>query len=164
MPDFSKEFIASKGQPIIYNGETLYMGDFVPVPEKFRLSVHLVSTHSEWPQIIRFRVNRGGYLLCNNKKGTMVSLHANGMPPIVEVSGYSKDKKLLVYNAWIRDDWMGNEVVDSWVHGAAMKKVVCGDTIRYYCNDGHFDDNFDDLVFEITVLNEDGAPVFPEQK
>lgn len=160
MPGFINQFIASKGKPISYNGETLYMIDYVTVPITFRVSVHLISTNSTLPQIIKLRVNKGGNLLCDGKKGINHSLHASGMPPKIEVLGCAEDGKLMVYNAWLRD----NEAEDAWLGGAAMKKVVCGNTIRYYCNDGHPDDNFDDLVFEITILNEDGSPVSPEQK
>ena len=38
-----------------------------------------------------------------------------------------------------------------WQRGAAMILEVDGNTRRYRCNDGHPDDNFDDIIFEITI-------------
>lgn len=47
---------------------------------------------------------------------------------------------------------MGHDMVDSRHNGAAMKKTVREGTIRYRCNDGQPDEDFDDLVFEVTLL------------
>lgn len=45
----------SAGKPIQYHGEILMLMDKIPVPDKFKLSVILLSTHSEWQQAIKFK-------------------------------------------------------------------------------------------------------------
>ena len=60
----------------------------------------------------------------------------------------SDDQELMVWNAW-EDDKGG---LEAWVRGAAMKKeVIAPNHFRYYCNDGHIDDNFDALIFDIII-------------
>lgn len=133
MPSFRKEFMQSKGQPIVYNGETLYLCDYIPVPKEFTVSVRLISTASEWNQIIRLQVKKTGHLLCNGQKGVNFSFHQNTMPSIFEVSGHAPDEKLMVYNAWERKDWMDNDTVFCWaIHvlhigiGSERRKCVFG--------------------------------------
>ena len=54
----------------------------------------------------------------------------------------------MVWNTW-EDDKGG---LEAWVRGAAMKKeVIAPNRFRYYCNDGHIDDNFDELIFDIII-------------
>ena len=54
----------------------------------------------------------------------------------------------MIWNAWA-DDKGG---LEAWVRGAAMKKeVIAPNHFRYYCNDGHSDDSFDALIFDIII-------------
>lgn len=55
MVEFESLFRKSAGKPIQYHGETLMLMDKIPVPDKFKLSVILLSTHSEWQQAIKFK-------------------------------------------------------------------------------------------------------------
>lgn len=55
MVEFESLFRESRGKPILYHGETLLLMDRIPVPERCRLSVVLLSTGSEWPQAIRLK-------------------------------------------------------------------------------------------------------------
>lgn len=165
MPFFETMFMEAKGQPIEYKGEALYLSDHVSVGKHFKLRVRLISTNSEWEQFIHLSVNKGGYLILNGEKGKSIRLH-EAMPPEVEIVGKSKDGVLRVWNGWIQPppDWAERhyregrsnirvlESPNSLCNGAAMKKELRGDTIRYYCNDGHPDENFDDIIFELTVL------------
>ena len=150
--NFQPLFAVAPGQPIEYKGETIYPIDSISVPKKFTLSVRLISTNSEWTQLIGMRVKKKGYLLCNEHKGTKFFFKETTVPPVFEVSGYAPEERVLVYYAWESPDHLGTPTIDYWVNGGAMKKVVNGNTIRYYCNDGHFDDDFDDLIFEISIL------------
>ena len=60
----------------------------------------------------------------------------------------SKSNELMVWNAWA-DDKGG---LEAWVRGAAMKKeVIASNHFRYHCNDGHVDDDFDELIFDIII-------------
>ena len=55
MVEFESLFRESAGKPIQYHGETLMLMDKLPVPDKFKLSVILLSTHSQWQQAIKFK-------------------------------------------------------------------------------------------------------------
>ena len=48
MVEFESGFRKSAGKPIQYHWETLMLMDKLPVPDSFKLSVILLSTHSEW--------------------------------------------------------------------------------------------------------------------
>lgn len=63
-----------------------------------------------------------------------------------------KDKPdLHVKNIW--DSGNGN--ADSCHNGAAMIVEISGSIRLYRCNDGHPDDDFDDLVFSLELLPDD---------
>ena len=152
MPSFEKLFIESKAQPIQYKDETLYLADFISVEKEFKLFFTLVSTNSEWPQFVRVSVAKGGILRIYDKTAKTVVLSEHELQDGIEITGTAKDKQVMVCNGWRLFDGLGNVLNHSCMNGAAMKKEIRGDTIRYYCNDGHPDDNFDDIVFEVTVL------------
>lgn len=152
MPSFEKLFIESKAKPIKYEGETLYLADFVPVERAFKLFLKLVSTNSEWPQFVRVNVSKGGTLKIYDKVARNIVLSEQELREGIEITGTTKDGQVMICNGWRLLDGLGSTLNHSCMNGAAMKKEVRGDTIRYYCNDGHPDDNFDDIVFEITVL------------
>ena len=67
--------------------------------------------------------------------------------PIV-ITGKSKNGILLVYNSWYEDGCH-----EAWVRNAAMIKEVIGENeYIYHCNDGDWDDDFDDIVFRVKIL------------
>lgn len=173
MPFFETMF---RGNRIIeYKGETLYRADHISVEPVFKVRVRLISTNSEWKQFINLSVNKGGYLLAENTGAQGFRLHEDTMPPEVELIGQSKDGILHVWNGWIeppawtephyQDGYRNIRILESpmsCVRGAAMKKEIRGDTLRYYCNDGHPDEDFDDIIFELTVLPVEQDIVFPK--
>ena len=69
----------------------------------------------------------------------------------IAFKGTSKNLQLCVYNAWQQFSWTGNPFTNYWKNGAAMIVEVDGNTRRYRCNDGHPDEDFDDIIFEITM-------------
>lgn len=154
MECFEELFKASKGQPIEYNQETLFLMDRIPVNTNFKLIFNLISTDSKYPQVIELRVNKGGWLLYGNQQKRQFSFLADSISfnTEIEVTGYAIDGELLVWNAWLLKDHTGVNVKHSWHNGAAMKKVAMGNTIRYFCNDGYPDEDLNDLVFEVTVV------------
>ena len=155
MVEFESLFRKSAGKPIQYHGETLMLMDKIPVPNKFKLSVILLSPHSQWQQAIKFKT-----------KGKMISHHseieshyfllwekdlkeAQAHNERYEYDCISKNNELMIRNAW-KDD---TGVLEAWVRGAAMKReVIAPNHFRYCRNDGHIDDNFDALIFDIVTL------------
>ncbi len=152
MPLFETLFMASKGQPTEYNGETVFLADTLNAGKQFRLRVRLISTDSEWIQAIQLRVGKGGYLTCEGKSSRIIQLTENTMSSEVELIGTAEDGKVTVNNAWIVKGHAGKETVHSWHNGAAMRKVINDSVVRYYCCDGHPDGSFDNLVFEIEII------------
>jgi hypothetical protein len=153
MPDFSKYFEESKGQPIIYNGVELVLGDRIPVPKKFSGTVRLISTNSEYKQAVRLDVMRGK-LIMETGEGKGLCLWEDYLrDSVCHFTGVSNDMELLVHNAWQHILWTGVPTINHWTHGAAMIVEIEGNKRTYRCNDGHPDENFDDIVFEV-IINE----------
>lgn len=154
MECFQDLFMASKGQPVEYNGETIFMQDKIVVDVDFKFAVRLISTDSKYPQLINLAVEKGEYLTYVDTQRAQFSFLADTIPIGEEMLliGHSKNKVLRVWNGWLSKDHLGNQVKESWYNGAAMKKEVSGNTIRYFCNDGEPDEDFNDLIFEITIL------------
>lgn len=150
MPEFDRLFSEIKEQTVLYNDEVLMRIDKIPVPKKFKLSVILISTNSEWQQAIKIKT-----------KGKIVSQGSNIISDYFilwekylreeakfDYDCLSKNNELIVWNAWDH----GDGVVQAWLRGAAMKKeIIAPNHFRYYCNDGHPDANFDDIIFDVII-------------
>ncbi len=153
MPEFDKEFAEAQGKGIQYKGLHLIRHDKVKVNGKFRVTVNMISKNSEWRQGIELKIKNGS--LTSKRSGLTgknfilwEELFENGQQS--EFTGKSKDNILLVWNSWDH----GDGVIQSWLRGAAMiREKVDDNHYIYKCNDGHPDDNFDDLVFEIFIEN-----------
>jgi hypothetical protein len=147
---FEREFRKSKGQPIKYKGETVRMWDKFPLKDKSqRLKVVFESTDSEWRQGISLKTDKGievnGRLF---KKS--IGLWEDTAPKEVEIICKSKRGELEVVNVWD----CGDGVIESGHNGAAMIVEQLPNGRRYRCNDGHPDDDFDDLIFRIEVVED----------
>ena len=152
--EFESLFRESAGKPIQYHGETLMLMDKLPVPDKFKLSVILLSTHSQWQQAIKFKT-KGKMIFYNSGIESHCFLlwekdllEAQAHNERYEYDCISKGNELMIWNAWEND----KGGLEAWVRGAAMKKeVMSPNHFRYHCNDGHIDDRFDSLVFDIII-------------
>jgi len=156
MPSFEKAFIDAWPNSIKYKDLELFSLDRIPVKKKFSGTIRLISTNSEWKQAVVLKVpkGKGKITIDSDTSGACEGffLWESGFKDdIHHFEGTSNDLQLLVYNAWQCDDWMGNMYTNYWSHGAAMIIEVNGNTRRYRCNDGHPDDNFDDIIFEVTI-------------
>ena len=154
MPSFQEDFAESKGAPIIYNGMELIGMDRVPVEKKFSGTLKLISTNSEYKQAVCLRVNKGKMKVGEGEleKGKIFVIWEEYLKDgLITFEGVTKDLELLVYNAWEQILWTGQPFTARWMNGAAMIVEVNGNTRLYKCNDGHPDDNFDDIIFEVTI-------------
>ncbi len=148
MPSFDKEFVKSKGKPIKYKGKILTRIDSISVSnnEKFKLTFEKFG--SKWRQGVIIKVN--GSIFVNNEefKGGEIVLLEDSSPKEVVFSIKSKDGKMKVYNVWDT----GDGVMQAFLNGAVMivEKIQNGN--RYWCNDAHPDEDFDDLVFRIEKI------------
>lgn len=150
---FGDEFIKTKGQPINYKNKLIMMGDYFFVPiGKSMLHFKFISTNSEWKQAIKLSLK--GSISINNrtfKNGLGLWEHTAPKEGVFMVD--SKDGKILVSNAWQTPDG----TVHSWEAGGALYFEEIKKGRRYYCNDGHIDDDFKDLIFEITQVKSNGG-------
>lgn len=149
MPNFDAEFAEAKGKPIPYNDIMMIRIDRIPVNKKFRGYLRIISTNSNWEQGVALDVK--GKITQNNKTHPSFRIWAYGYPGPIYFEGTSKDNTLLVWNVWDN----GSRRVDAWIGGAAMILEIDGNVRRYRCNDGHSDDNFDDIIFEIEILDDE---------
>ena len=142
---FEERFINSKGKPIEYKGKTIYMIDYFDVPiGKSKIRVEFISTDSDWKQGIELQIN--GNLIVNNQKlskGTR--LWKDSAPKSAKIELNSKDGKLMVMNIWDH----GDGITQKWHNGGAMYFEETKNGKIYYCNDGHPNDDFNDLIFNI---------------
>lgn len=152
MPSFEELFVNAirneKRAVIQYKGETLYRLDRISLASSTRIEVTILATNSEWRQNVHIKSD---VPMCERgESGKNMVFWEDPVPCTYDVEFLVKRKKptLCVYNGWGYED--GSHT--SLVHGAAMK-IVFGENERtYYCNDGHPDDDFDDLVFKISGI------------
>jgi hypothetical protein len=146
---FERAFQEGRGDKIQYNGHELIGIDRVPVGKKFRGYLRILSTNSNWEQGLVLQVK--GKLTQNGKTHPSFRIWAYGYPGPIYFEGTSKDNTLLVWNVWEN----GSREIDRWTGGAAMILEIDDNIRRYRCNDGHPDDNFDDIIFEIEILEDE---------
>jgi len=146
-----EEFFKTSTDPnrIEYKGKVLVGADYLPVRDGDIFRVTIESSDSEWKQGIRLRLDRG-FIVVNDQRipgQTGIVLWEDTCPGSVEfqVDLQGAEGVLIVYNAWDT----GTGTVDAWHNGAAMLVQSIPEGRRYYCNDGHPDDDLNDLVFRI---------------
>ncbi|HVS90707.1 MAG TPA: hypothetical protein VHE59_01660 [Mucilaginibacter sp.] len=146
--DFQALFTQSKGQPIIYNGKELKMIDRVTLKESStKIKITFLTTDSIWKQGVVIKTK--GYFDINDQKfSDKIVLWEYTAPKEVELIVKSKDKILVIYNVWETLDG----TIHYWHNGGAMYVEERDQTRIYDCNDGVADDDFNDLVFQIIVL------------
>lgn len=147
---FQDYFIESKGKPIVYNGKILWMRDRIEIKENQLLRVEFLETNSDWKQGIR--LNTKGEFCFDD--GDILSdkliFWEDTAPWDFVIRIESKNCELTAYNAWD----VGNGTTHACHNGAAMQIEVEGNQRTYYCNDGYPDDDFNDLIFRLTLLEE----------
>ena len=143
MPSFGELFTASKGKPIKYKGQDLSLVDILSVEQGERIRVVFESFGSDWRQGVMLRAP-GPIEVAGESINGPVVLWQDTAPREVDLV-VSKKGELRVKNVWDR----GNGVVDSGHNGAAIIVEELPNGRRYRCNDGHPDEDFDDIVFRL---------------
>ncbi len=161
--DFSELFFQSKGKPITYKDNILCMADHFPFENGDRFLIAFESTNSEWRQGIALYLF-GDIEIENLSKKVRdrTVFFENTAPRKVSVKVFFPESKrrqpkklpskglLGIKNVWDT----GNGTIDSWHNGAAMIIEEIENGKRYRCNDGHPDENFDDIIFTVQKLPE----------
>ena len=149
MIDFSELFWDA--DEIMYNGKRLIMADKIAVDKTFKAEIELVSINSRWRQGVSFctkgKIDVGDGLVARKHVFWQELWTEMNLGPIC-IEGKSSDGIFCIYNSWYE-----NGVHQAWVRNAAMIKEVIGENeYIYHCNDGDWDDDFDDIVFRVKIL------------
>ena len=149
---FETFFRKSKGKPIVYKGRRLCLGDLIEfdnAAHMFRLTFE--QSNSEWRQgVVLTTTRKGVFEIEGEKLGRQIVLWQDTAPKIVTITLLPKSKELEVHNVWHNGRWM-----QSGHAGAAMyiEKIPGGK--RYHCNDGHMNDDLNDLIFTLEEIHEE---------
>lgn len=147
MPSFDKEFAEAQGKPVLYNGKSLLRLDRLEIGSKATIRITLEECNSNWHQGVHLRVDKG--FIVEGKRVKDIRIWYNDEVKSVEYDVETKNGQLLVWNVWD----VGDGVVHSWHNGAAMVIEDINNGRKYSCNDGHPDDNLNDLIFKIELIN-----------
>ena len=145
-----------KERPIYYNGQPIIRFDDVPFEDGDRFKFTFESKNSNWRQGVLLSVL--GYFEYNGEKWPdRILFWEDNSPREIVVTVYKERKKrkqpkrlpakglLGIKNVWD----CGGGRIDSWFGGHAMIVEEIENGKRYKCNDGHPDENFDDIVFKV---------------
>lgn len=160
MPDFDELFSEKKEKIIKYKGKLVVRFDEFPYQDGDCICVTFEKTNSEWKQGIGLDIF--GFFEVNGKKyKDKIVLWEDTAPKETTMTLWKEKSKryhpkrlprkgfLGIRNVWDT----GDGVMESWYWGAAMIIEEIQNGKRYWCNDGHPDENFDDIVFTIKKLN-----------
>jgi len=132
---------------IQYKGNTVVGADHFSVTNGDKLKLIFESVNSKWEQAVRLKIDRELTIDGDKSKGFTLWKRYAPDEIIVEITK-SKSGILIVHNVWD----IGDGTTLSWLGNSGMIVEEIDNGRRYRCNDGHLDDDFDDLVFRIVRL------------
>ena len=145
---FTALFTESKGQPIIYKGKELKMMDRVSLPSgNVSFKLRFVSSDSDYKQGIILET-KGDFYINEQKIPKKIVLWEDTAPKEVLMQVKSKNKEVLIYNAWR----LPNGTIHYWYNGGALYTENQDGKIIYHCNDGFPDEDFNDLIFSVEII------------
>lgn len=158
MPAFDKLFSQTKGPTIEFNGKTLHWADKFPVSDGDKLRISIEKTNSEYVQGLSIDITGSCELqgkVWKKGKGVKMIFWEDSTvldPKNIEITVFTKTGFVWVQNIWEHTNHLGKKSIDSGHNGAAMIVEEIENGRRYRCNDGHPDENFDDIVFTVQKI------------
>ena len=161
MPDFDEIFSTTKERPIKYKNQCLVRVDYISFVDGDRFLIRFEKTNSEWLQGI------GLYLFgiieieqLGKKVKDRTVFWENTAPKEITIKVWKDNTKRKQPKGLpskglfgIKNTWdTGNGTIESWYNGAAMIIEEIENGRGYRCNDGHPDENFDDIVFTVQKI------------
>ncbi|HNA62681.1 MAG TPA: hypothetical protein PKW79_06360 [Rhabdochlamydiaceae bacterium] len=159
MPSFQELFTQADKPVIQYKEKTLYWADKFPVSNGDKLKISIEKTNSEYIQGISIDITGScevqGKIWKKGKGIKMIFWEDAELidPKNIEMMIITRQGYVVVQNVWECSDHRGVRYTDSGVNGAAMIIEEIPNGKRYYCNDGHPDENFDDIIFTIQKVD-----------
>jgi hypothetical protein len=139
-------FRASRGKPVLYEGQMVYAAVFRNVEKQGRFIVRFLKAIPNPIQALGIDIDPGTLIIAGEKASKMI-LRLDTAPDIVEVV-YVPSRKgsmISIFNEWINED--GG--TDAWLMHAGMLVEETGNKMVLRCSDGRGEPTFDDLVVEI---------------
>ncbi len=159
---FSEYFTEAKSRIAKYKNETIYQCDIYDKVGLHNVKLEIISTNSSDEQavILDLRQFKGNIY---NTKGEIYPIPKNKYPTLDIYESIWKDVAYLrielisgnigLYNGSLINVGL-KKIVKYGSEGCAMKIEELSLTKkRYYCNDFGNDDDFDDLVFEMEIID-----------
>lgn len=148
MTDFQDFFTKSKGKPINYNGQTLFLEHVVKIPDRSIICLSILDHAKDWRQGVNLQTS-GYFGIDGSSYPNSIVIWGDTAPADLEIETVSENNALFIRNVWDT----GDGVIHSWHGGAAMKVDVGPSSATYYCNDGRLNDDLNDLIFRISRGN-----------
>ena len=153
---FEELFEKSNHKPINYKGHKVCVGDTITLPAgEVHLKITFEKVNSDWEQGIFIRGNskgngkkKGKFVINNETFKDGFYLWRSTSPDITKATFHSQfEEVIVIWNIWRID----NGPMQYGHNGAALYFEELPNGRRYYCNDGYPDDDFDDLIFTVTL-------------
>lgn len=146
---FEELFKTTRGKTIEYNGQPLQLYDEFPLPKNTTSIIKIVfeETNSKWRQGISLTSDQP-FSIEKKIIGKKIILWEDTAPNEVILRCQTREGYIVLHNSWDT----GDGITQSWHAGAAMKVEQLNHSRRYYCNDGHLDDDLNDLIFRVEIL------------
>jgi hypothetical protein len=147
MSSIEEAFNESNGKPTVYQGRQIQLGDCIKVDESNLLVLNFLSVNSSWRQGVH--VGSRGTLRINNQEDKNFVLWSDYGICEIPIQIVRKSK----YGIWVWNVWQVEGGPMLYGCGGAAMIIEEKDTEKvYHCNDGHADDDFDDLVFKVSGI------------
>lgn len=168
MKSFELMFEEAGSNEIEYKGKKILRFYKFERIGKFRLQFKFVERNSPFGQGIAIGfTSYSGPIYVNGKKREMARKVFKDIYMIQEAypDGFYIDVKIRNDNEFITvkncSDSIGTgEFYDSLIEGRAMYIEQIGENkLRFYCNDHEIDDDFDDLIFDMEIMESDSFDV-----
>ena len=124
---------------------------------KYRLKFTFVSTNSQYEQSIILHLDgfkgkifwNGKRLKKERRRFPQIIFEETWVPKEFELEVILEEGNIAISNGCLRPT---TETIACFVDGFAMIKEELGeDKFRFYCNDIDWDDDFDDLIFDLEI-------------
>ncbi len=146
MINFQDMFMASRGEPVEYEGQIIQLGDSVSIASRATLRVIREGSKDGWRQGIHLSTD--GYFTVNKQIiPKAVVFWADTSPADIGLGVHSESGTCHVKNVWDT----GDGTMHSWHNGAAMIVEKTENGRRYRCNDGKPNADFDDLIIRLEL-------------
>ncbi len=99
MPEFESLFIASRGKPVEWNGQTLHLMDRFPVAHQDKIVACFESVNSSWKQGLKLST-QGSFEVAGQKIPNMIILWHHTAPPGVIIFIETRENDVQICNVW----------------------------------------------------------------